>query len=200
MKRRDLLTKVPAVAAGLVVGTSVSLAEGSGVDGGHEGALGEGTAQGAVHRLRRGEAFRFEIRSDQGEVWYSLQRVPWEPEGRGILIGPRQRLTVGMGDGTHRGNLVVPTNAELGSHRIVWDEGGEPRAFYFEVVEEPVLSTEFLDPDPHELRRYWGQRSRIDQLEDALRAVLNGDGDDEVIRGVLGDDSWLDAFRLRGSR
>lgn len=39
-------------------------------------------------------------------------------------------------------------------------------------------------------RQAWIRDQRIEQLEDALRAVLAKDSDDEIVKGVLADESW----------
>lgn len=51
------------------------------------------------------------------------------------------------------------------------------------------------DPEVQEVRRVlerqcWIRDMRIEQLEDTLKAVLAKKSDSDIIRGVLGDESW----------
>ena len=51
------------------------------------------------------------------------------------------------------------------------------------------------DPEVEEVRRVlerqcWIRDMRIEQLEDTLKAVLAKKSDSDIIRGVLGDESW----------
>jgi len=62
MKRRDFVTRVPVVAAGLTVGGAVGLAEASEGARGHEGASGARTAQGGSGAA---EGFRLVGESDE---------------------------------------------------------------------------------------------------------------------------------------
>jgi len=105
MRRRDLLTKTPAVAAAMVVGGAVLDAEGSGVGGGHEGALGSSTAQGGSEGPGIGARFRLLEERDRPGVRYTMHPIREYVVECPYPVGSKAWLSVG--DRDEAGNVVV---------------------------------------------------------------------------------------------
>lgn len=152
MKRRDILTKSPAAVVTLAVGVS-GVAEASST-GAVKRGLGEGRrwpdrdypTQGVSLQLKYGGEFNLEIKSGSRIVEYSLERVPWEAEGQGVLIGPGVRVAVNMGEGKHMVHLLVPHGAEVGRYRVAWITERGPDRFCFEVVDDTGSSRSDVFP------------------------------------------------------